>query len=396
MRLPTIDSLMPASLSSMDIGAWFLRLSFGRQARMHLYGQLSSFTSEGLPPYRALERSNEVARKRLTPREGAAGAGDRLVNALVPGRRALRGRTRILDSVLARMAQGRGLGEALRGWVPTEESEMIRSGERADRLQSTLKEVEHLLRVKVQLADTIRTALISVGLRFGVLFALMFYILETVLKEARHLIPEHVFQTLTLAPAYFALGEAVVAGIIPMMLLGSAAVVAIAVSMPRWEPFGLRQKLDIMVPPWSVYARIQSATLLTSASAMMESGSQFRESLLGMERYGDPWIQTHCRRILARLRQGMPDAEALQTGMLPWELEDRLAVYAMLDDFKQVMKAISREALLMVLRTVERISTVLNYTAMICLGLFVIFTVFSVGEMGLAAQAAMNKAMPTN
>lgn len=390
-----ISDALP-DLGGLDIEGSLLRWSFGRRPRKLLYAQLASFIAEGLPPYRTIKRSNEIARKRLATRPGLAGIGDRIRNILSGERRALASRTQLLDKVLAGMDAGKGLADSLKRWVPNEESEMIRTGERADRLEKTLRELEHLLDVKLQIAAMLRKATLGALARLGILVGMMFYILNTVLKEARTLVSDELFELLTLAPLYFRFGELFMEWFVPLTIGLLVLGVVIAMSLPRWRPHGLRSYLDANLPPWSLYSRVQSATLLTSASAMMEAGRQFREALVGLSQDGAPWLRTHCRKILGRLERGRPDAEALQTGMLPWQLEDQLATYAMLDDFKVVMRAVARDSLDMVLRTVTAIGNLMNLLAMLALGVFLIFTIFSVGEIALEAQSAIGSATPKN
>lgn len=389
-----LDQVTVGLLGGIDINGALLRWAFGRTPRMHLYSQLASFTSQGLPPYRTLERVNRIARKRLAADPGIAGLGTRLANVLSGKRRALAARTRVIDAVLAGMDAGKGLADAMKRWVPVEESEMLRTGERADRLEITLRELEHLLKVKVEIASSLLKSAAGAGARFAILIGMMFYILNTVLKEARTLISPEMFDALTLAPLYFRFGEFFLDHFFTGAIAVAVLCLAIVWSLPRWRPFGLRQRLDTLAPPWSLYAHVQSATLLTSASAMMESGRQFREALVGLSQNGTPWLRTHCRRMLQRLEQGRPDAEALQTGMLPWELEDRLGVYAMLDDFKKVMRAVARDSLEIVLRNVAVVGKLMSVVAMLSLGAFILFTVFSIGEIALEAQSAIGSAVP--
>jgi len=366
-----------------DVRTLMARMAFGRKARMEFYGDMAAFVHEGMPAYRTIERIRSVAAARLERREGVQGLVARIGNGLLVTRRSLRARQPIMLSLQARMDQGRTLGEALRGWVPAEEAEMICSGERADRLETVLRELEQLLKAKVEVGAVLTRSALVVGMRLLALFAIMFMLLKTVLKEARGLINDDIFERLTLAPAYFAFGDAFVAYAIPGLLVGAVALAAIAWSLPRWRPYGLRETLDSLVPPWSLYARAQSAALLMSASAMMESGHQFREALIGMATHGDPWLQTHCRRILDRLGKGMGDAQALQTGMLDWQLEDRLATYALLDDFKQIMRAVARDGIASVKRTAEAMAATANVVTTLMVGVFIIWSVFALGEMAM-------------
>lgn len=364
-------------------------ISFGGAARMRLYAQLASFTEEGLTPYRTLQRANEIAKRRLAVRPGMDGVIDSLRNRLSAKRRALAARTKVLDAVLASMDSGKSLGDAMARWIPAEESELLRTGERSDRLLPTLRELENLLKVKSDIASILLKAAAGAGFRFAVLVAMMFYILSTVLKEGKSMLTEDMFQKLTLAPIYFRFGELFTSYALPGLLAAIVGGAVIIINLPRWRPYGLRSWLDLNIAPWSVYSTVQAATLLLSASAMMDSGRQLREALESISRHGTPWLRTHCHRMLRRLKQGRTDAEALKSGILGWELEDQLGVYDLLNDFKQVMRAIARDSLQNVLRNVTVVGNLLNAVAMLALGGFILATIFAMGEIAMEAQSAV-------
>lgn len=387
--------LSPAPASQGLIRSIRRSLAFGRQPRRKLYGQLAAFTAEGLPPYRTLERANQIAKARLSGAPGLQGAADRLANSLSAKRRALAARTKVIDAVLAAMDSGKSLGDALSPWVPADESTLLRTGEKSDRLLETLRELEHLLKVKSDVASILVSAAAGAGFRVAVLVAMMFYVLNTVLKEGRSMVSEAMFEKLTLAPVYFHLGELFTSYALPGLVASVFAAVWIAFRMPRGRPYGLRAWLDMHIPPWSLYSSVQSSTLLISASAMMESGRQFREALESMYLHGSPWLRTHCGRMIWRLKQGRTDADALKTGLLDWELEDQLGVYDMLDDFKQVMRAIARDGLENVLRKVNAIAKLVNAAAMVALGGFILATIFAMGEIAMEAQSAVSSNSPT-
>lgn len=377
-----------------DLDATLTRLSFNKPQRQRFYSQLRAFISQGLPPYQTIKKVVEVADDRLETDEGIRGALQRISNGMSGPKRQLASRKKIMVNVVASMDRGAELSEALRPWVPVEEAELLRTGERSGRMIQTLNELERMLDVKTKISKTMISNAFSALLKFGVLFGMMHYIIGTVLKEARGLVSDDLYDKMTLAPAYFAMGELFqnyfLKAIVALIVLG----IVITVSLPRWRPGGIRQFLDTHVPPYNLYSQLQSSFLLVSASAMMESGRQFREALDGVSANARPWMKTHTRRMIRRLEHGQTDADAMQTGMLPWDVEDTMRVYAQTGDFNKVMRATSHEAQEILLRKVQMIGNLLNIVAMMSLGLFVIFTIFSIGEIALEAQSAISSSTP--
>ena len=80
----------------------------------------------------------------------------------------------------------------------------------------------------------------------------------------------------------------------------------------------------------------------------------------------------------------------MQTGMVPWDVEDRLAVYRMLDDFRRVMAVVARDSMSILLGRVGMLSAVISGAVRVALTLFIISTIFAIGEIALEAQSSLS------
>lgn len=367
----------------------FAKRSFGVKQRRALYRQLRDFVKQGQPPYGTISKVVEVGRKRLEIRTGLEGVADRLSNMVSPGKRSLVRKLHVLEDTLSEMDEGKQVAEALSKWIPREEGELLRTGEMTDRLVQSLDELDMLLTLKADLWSAIWGAVIGLMLRLGILIGMMAYILGTVLAEVKSLVSPEMFDKLMIAPAYFSFGQAFL-GYGPMLAVAIVvAGVLVGLTLPRWRPSGVRRWLDQSLPPYTLYGKLQASTMLLSASAMLESGRQFRESLQSVRNNSAPWLRSHAMNSLRRLNDGLSDAEALQIGMLSWELEDELRVYAMQDDFKKVLRAIATSAMRSVLDSVRRMANVINVISMLLLAAFILSTVFAIGEIALEAQSSI-------
>ncbi|MCD9046735.1 type II secretion system F family protein [Luteimonas sp. MHLX1A] len=390
--ISAITDLQDRVLGGMSIEDFVAKKSFGVPKRLTLYRQIRDFVKQGQPPYGTINRIVEVGKKRLEVRPGLPGIADRISNVLSSGKRGLKGRIFILEQTLADMDEGKQVADALSRWIPREEGELLRTGEATDRLVTSLDELDTLLTLKADLSKAIWSAVLGLLVRMGVLVGMMAYILGTVLSEVKGLVSDDIFDKLMIAPAYFSFGNAFLQyGPVFALFLVVVGVV-VAVSLPRWRPDGIRRVLDHSIAPYTLYGKLQSATMLLSASAMLESGRQFRESLNSVRSNSDPWLKTHAQRALRRLNDGNSDAESLQIGMLSWELEDELRVYAMQDDFKKVLRAIAESAMRSVLNSVKTMANVMNVISMLLLAAFILSTVFAIGEIAMEAQTSVQNA----
>jgi len=347
---------------------WNVRRGFNVKRREVFYQDLASFVGEGITPYRAMERMLLVARPRRT----------------------MQWLVKLLVQVTRRMDEGVQLGPALAPWVPGEEAALLSAGESGGRLRESLVELSGLLAKKRLVISTLIASLVPSLTMMVVLALLMVYILNTVLKEARSLVPDDVFAKLTFAPLYFNLGEVFLAAL-PWAVIGIiAGSIAVSASLPRWRPTKVRMFLDRHVPPYTLFTRTQSSFFLITASSMMQAGTPFQGAVEQIQKMSSPWVKTHSRRMLGKLSHGLPEAEAMQTGILPWDTEDRLAVYKMLDDFKRVMASTARDSMEILIKKVKLMGDVIKVLSMLVLASFMFLTIFAIGEIALEAQSSMS------
>ena len=96
------------------------------------------------------------------------------------------------------------------------------------------------------------------------------------------------------------------------------------VSLPRWQS-PIRRFLDKFMP-YSVYRVYSGSVLIVSISVLLSMGVSLRSSIERAMKYSNPWMRWHLREIL----KGLSDKNAsrfglaFQTGLLNWELEDRI------------------------------------------------------------------------
>lgn len=356
------------SRSSSD-GDFFVRLSFTVERRANYYADLAAFVAEGIPPYAAMQRMREVAKRR----------------------RSMKWLKRLMDKVLKRMEGGGSLAVAVKKWVPAEEAAMLLAGEGGGRLRESLLELNLLLKNRLAVKSALWKAIVPSASMIVVLVGLMTYILQTVIPEARKLISDTMFAKLTVAPIYFTLGTWFLKAL-PYLVAGLIVLaIAVAISLPRWRPSPVRSWLDQHVPPYTLFARVQSSFYLLTVASMMEAGAPFRQAVESIASLAAPWSKAHMRRQLARLAAGQSEADAMQTGMVPWDVEDRLAVYRMLDDFRRVMAVVARDSMQILLRRVDLMGNVIQGSVRVGLAVFIISTIFAIGEIALEAQSSISK-----
>ena len=102
------------------------------------------------------------------------------------------------------------------------------------------------------------------------------------------------------------------------------AIVIFIISLPRWQS-PVRRFLDKLLP-YSVYRVYSGSLLIVSLSVLLSMGVSLRSALERAMKYSNPWLRWHLREILKALsdKNASRFGLAFQTGLLNWDLEDRI------------------------------------------------------------------------
>jgi type II secretory pathway component PulF len=95
-------------------------------------------------------------------------------------------------------------------------------------------------------------------------------------------------------------------------------------SLPRWQS-PLRRRLDKFIP-YSVYRVYLGSMLVVSLSVLLKSGVSLRSALERAMKFSNAWLRWHIREILKGLsdKNAARFGAAFKTGLLSWDLEDRI------------------------------------------------------------------------
>lgn len=350
-----------------------LRLRFNTRQRRDFYDDMRRFVVAGIAPAKIVEQMILVYRKR--PR--------------------LRWKVSILKQVKSRMDAGQQFGFALGPFLPSEEATLLQSGE-VTNLEPALASLTHLTTKRLEVNSALMKSIVPAALIFLAAIAVMVVVMKMTLEQAVGMIPERVLNDLTFAPLYFGLasflmtkGAFVAIGAVVLFLL-------IVRSLSRWRPGLVRSGFDSWVPPWSLYRRFQASFALVTSSAMLSAGITFNNAVETMRKTASPWLSVHLKRINRGLGRGEGEVESLlKSGLVPDDAADRLAIYALIGDFDQVMDRVANDSLEILVATVDRYGKTLNILVMMAVGGFILSTLFAFGEIGLAIdpKAMQNEAL---
>lgn len=335
------------------------------QERIALLEDLAAFTRAGLPPYVALETIAAVSKKR--------------------GRRRHYG---VLSVILKRLSQGRPLVEAMRGKVDDTTLILIDSGEKSGNLPTGLLQAATLLKRKKEMIDILRRSLTTPAINVVALSGLVYYVSSQVVPAAKKLMPPQYLSDLS--KAYFAFGDAYIAWGPYMALTAVVACVSILISLPRFTG-SARRVLDDKVFPWTLYRYMQASAFLLTCSSMLKAGIPFGQVVRSFKTEAR-WMRSKIGAMKALLANGMTEAEAIhRSGILPPDIDDRLSVYAKLPDFVSVMEPLSQDAIERAKAKLVAFATSVSTATMILIAVFILFTLFGIGDAAMSVSDAASR-----
>ena len=367
-RLEWVDSLAERVLGR-PFNEWFTVIQFNTRRRIDFYEDLRSFVSAGLPPFQALGDMLQVSSKRRT----------------------MRWLTNILRPVIEEGRAGKSLPQAMRRWLPNEEAALLMAGEQSGDLEGALNRLIEMVGRKSEIRTALMKELVPTGAILVVLIAVMYFVQVSLLTLVGDMLPPEDLVGTSVAKHYIAFATFMQSYLLFLVVGTIVAATAVARSMSRWRPSPIRQWLDEHVPPWSMYQRQQSTFFLVAAAAMMRAGTPFKRAVVDLQSAAGPWLRTHMRKMLKILGTGASPVDAMQTGILPWEVADRLATYRRLQDIAVVMESTGISSLNLLLKRTKSLGNIAKVGVMLLFAGFILATLFTQFELSSALEAAAKR-----
>lgn len=348
---------------------WTAVIQFNTPRRINFYEDLLSFVQAGLPPFQALGDMYEVSRKRRT----------------------MRWLTNILGPVIEEGRAGKSLPQAMRHWLPNEESALLMAGEQSGDLEGALKRLIEMVGRKAEIRAALMKELAPTGAILIALLGVMYFVQVSLLSLVGDMLPPEDLVGTSVAKHYIALAIFMQNYLVALVIGAIVAAVIIALTLSRWRPSPARQWMDEHIPPWSMYQRQQATFFLVAAAAMMRAGTPFKRAVVDLQGSAGPWLRTHMRKMLAILGTGASPVDAMQTGILPWEVSDRLATYRRLQNIAQVMESTGIASLNILLKRTKTTGNIAKVLVMLLFAGFILATLFTQFELSSALEAAAKR-----
>jgi type II secretory pathway component PulF len=325
----------------------FAKFQFTAKKRNRLYRKLNRFLNNGVPMTKALDvlwsHASDDGRK---PKESQAV---------------------IIDHWRRQVAEGRKLGQAIKGWVPDSDRLVIEGGEAAGNLTVAIEKAMAINESASKIKSTVIKGLAYPVMLVGAAIALLVLIVRQVVPAFDAVLPKDQWEGLgaqmafvaNLVDNYLYLGLASLAGLATLIVW----------SMPRWTG-SIRTRCDRFAP-WSLYRLVLGSGFMLTVSGMIRAGIPLPTVLGMLSRDASPWYKQRISVTLRWVNEGFNLGEALhKTG---YNFPDKesvmdLRAYAGLNKFDEALEKLGTEWLEESVEKIEVQTAVLRNVGFFALG----------------------------
>jgi len=272
-------------------------------------------------------------------RDGAA-SNERLKKLSERSRRRMTGWAPLYDHWLRKMRR-MSFAHSLQHASPSYEVMVLTAAEEDGRLDEAMTLLGRGLRLKSEKQGIYFASLISPILAFAVILA--FFVAYALVIAPENLQALELEKWPPLSHFVYSISSSLVNHWV-YYLIGVVLILWLIIwSRPNW--YGWTRKPFDIIPlfPWRSYRGEEASTFLLSLAILLQSNNHgMKTAMEKMRSFASPWLTWHINRMLHRLTIA-PNSPALamDTGLFPRELMDRIEDYAERSDFNKAMQSIA-------------------------------------------------------
>jgi type II secretory pathway component PulF len=267
---------------------------------------------------------------------------------------------------------GRKLSDVIQPWVSREENMLILAGEQSGTLETALLSVVQASEASAAIRSAVFSGLAYPFFLLVVAFGALYFFGFKIIPAFETAVPPGAWvgmARLMVDTAHFVQGW-----LHWIALLSVCLVVAVVVSLPRWNA-SLRVRLD-RYPPYSIYRVMQGSSWLIALAALVAAGVRIESAIEQLSKDASAWNRVRADAALRGLRAGRNLGQALERS--GYEFPDReiisdLRLYASKSGFEEALRTIGEEWITESVVRVKALMNVVFGAAMLVVGGVIMF-----------------------
>jgi type II secretory pathway component PulF len=242
----------------------------------------------------------------------------------------------------SRLAAGKSLSFAMRGWVSRAEELIIEAGEQSDQLSKSLEDALTANAAGRSIRKAIFGGLIYPTIMFAAVVGMIYGFATGIIPTFETIVPaeEWTGNAAIMNSIATFVRDWIVVGI--MTLTG--LLIAIFITLPLITG-PVRPILD-RLPPWSIYKITQGASFMISMRGFLAAGVPIPEALRRMLVNANPYFSERVKYILAKVNSGQNLGKAMRDSGHNFPDNDvagEIQIYAGLDNFSDSLDVLAKE-----------------------------------------------------
>lgn len=305
-----------AKLHKVDNILKFRALSLRK--RLTLYKRIKSYTEEQFPIAASLEKFKQRYDKKKDPRG------------------------KVIGLWLDNMTNGATFVQAIEGWIPDTEMNLITAGDEGRGIEYGLAEAikftESAEKIKKVIKSNATYPLVLGTLLYLMLSMFALKLAPTYLKYL------DINMWPSLAKTLYHVGDTLAAYWMFVIAFFVILGIVIGTTISKWS--GDIRAIADRFPPWSIYKTYQGCSFLISLASMMQSGRPLNKSLQRLKDCSPPYLGFYIDKMLENLKTGGKNFGVhLNVGLLDEETAGDVEDYSSLGRFEEAVYTIGEENL---------------------------------------------------
>lgn len=292
--------------------------ALGLRSRLTLYKRIKSYTEEQFPIAASLEKFKQRYDKKKDPRG------------------------KVIGLWLDNMTNGATFVQAIEGWIPDTEMNLITAGDEGRGIEYGLAEAIKF----TESAEKIKNVIKSNAAYPIVLGTLLYLMLSMFAVKLAPTYLKYLDVNLwpSLAKTLYHVGSALASYWMLVIVFFIIISIVITTTLSKWT--GDIRTIADRFPPWSIYKTYQACSFLISLASMMQSGRPLNKSLQRLKESSPPYLSFFLDKMLENLKTGGKNFGVhLNVGLLDEETAGDVEDYSSLGRFEEAVYTIGEENL---------------------------------------------------